>query len=71
MRRFDIIKVYKETNYKIDFKQTDGSFIQEDSYAISIGETLPDGFRRVRSIGELTKDELTVLKEEIENILKA
>lgn len=65
MTRNDIIKIEKES-YKLDFRQPDGSFITEDSYALTIG-----AMNYNRTIGELSKDDLVKIKEEIENILKA
>lgn len=70
MTRNDIIKVEKES-YKLEFIQPDGSFIKEDSYALTIGITHKSRFKFKKTIGELSKDDLVQIKEEIEKILKA
>lgn len=68
MIRNNVIEIKKQ-NYTIDFRQSDGSFIQEDSYEIVIGITYSNGRGISRSIGELTKDELIQIKNEIEKII--
>lgn len=65
MTRNEIIKVEKES-YKLDFRQPDGSFIKEDSYALTIGV-----MNYNRTIGELSKNDLVKIKEEINKILES
>jgi len=58
MTKNDIIKVEKE--------QPNGSFMNEDSYALTIGT---DDYNV--TIGELSKYDLVKIKEEIEKILES